>query len=69
VRLRLYDTNPYLRDSALRERMVFKSVASSSAIEGIQAPFRDMAQKKNGKSAPDREIKLNGNSRSHRFKP
>lgn len=68
MRLKLYDTNPYLRDSALRERMVFRSVASSSAIEGIQAPFRDMAQKKNVKSGPDCKIKLNGNNRS-RFKP
>lgn len=32
--------NPYLRDPAMRERTVFKSVASSSAIEGIRAPFQ-----------------------------
>lgn len=36
---RLPATNPYLRDPAMRERMVFKSVATSSAIEGIRAPF------------------------------
>jgi hypothetical protein len=33
--------NPYLRDPAMRERMVVKSsVATSSAIEGIRVPFR-----------------------------
>jgi len=40
---KLIDTNPYLRDPVQRERSVFKSVASSSAIEGIRAPFRDLA--------------------------
>ena len=34
--------NPYLRDPAVRERAVFTSVSSSSAIEGIHAPFRRM---------------------------
>ena len=37
---KLSKTNPYLRDPVLRERAVLKSVASSSAIEGIHAPFR-----------------------------
>jgi hypothetical protein len=32
-------TNVYMRDPARRERSIFKSVASSSAIEGIRAPF------------------------------
>jgi len=40
MRSKLSTSNPYLRDSTLREAMVFKSVASSSAIEGIRAPFR-----------------------------
>jgi len=40
MRSKLSTSNPYLRDSDLREAMVFKSVASSSAIEGIRAPFR-----------------------------
>lgn len=35
--------NPYLRNPIRRARMVLKSVASSSAIEGIRAPFRKMA--------------------------
>lgn len=32
--------NPYLREPAMRERTVLKSVATSSAIEGIRAPFQ-----------------------------
>ena len=41
---KLSTANPYLRDPVLREGMVFRSVASSSAIEGIHAPFRRMAR-------------------------
>ena len=41
-------TNPFMRDPAVRERTLLKSVASSSAIEGIRAPFRKTAPK--GKS-------------------
>ena len=37
---KLSHTNPYLRDRATRERGVFTSVSSSSAIEGIRAPFK-----------------------------
>jgi hypothetical protein len=40
---KLINTNPWLRDPVQRERSVLKSVASSSAIEGIRAPFRDLA--------------------------
>ena len=36
-------TNRFLKDPALREKMVLKSVASSSAIEGIRAPFKAAA--------------------------
>jgi len=53
----LVNTNPYLRDPVQRERAVFKSVASSSAIEGIRAPFRDSAlgrSPKPGKSGTTR---------------
>ena len=32
--------NPYLRDPVVRQRNVFTSVSSSSAVEGIHAPFR-----------------------------
>jgi hypothetical protein len=37
---KLSSTNRYLRDPAVRERTVVKSVATSSAIEGIRAPFK-----------------------------
>lgn len=32
-------TNRYLRDPAVREKTVIRSVATSSAIEGIRTPF------------------------------
>ena len=38
-------TNRFLKDPVLRERMVLKSVASSSAIEGIRAPFKTVTRK------------------------
>lgn len=37
---KLTDVNPYLRDPIKRERAVLKSVASSSAIEGIRVSFK-----------------------------
>ena len=43
VNSKLCNVNPYLRDPALRERMVFTSVATSSAIEGVHAPFKTLA--------------------------
>lgn len=56
---KLIDTNPYLRDPVQRKRSILKSVASSSAIEGIRAPFRDLAaetvaSRKPGKSGKPR---------------
>ncbi len=39
---KLSASNPYLLDTITRDRMVFNSVASSSAIEGIHAPFKQM---------------------------
>lgn len=36
-------SNRHIRDPDARERLVFRSVASSSAIEGIRAPFKDKA--------------------------
>ena len=42
--------NPYLPEPAIRERAVLKSVATSSAIEGIRAPFRRAT---NGAQKPD----------------
>jgi hypothetical protein len=40
---KLSKTNPYLRNSAGRV-LIRKSVASSSAIEGIRAPFREVSK-------------------------
>ena len=37
---KLTSANPYLRDPKMRKRLVFISVASFSAIEGIHAPFK-----------------------------
>ena len=37
---KLTSANPYLRDPKVRERTVVASVATSSAIEGIRAPFK-----------------------------
>ena len=42
VKSKLSASNPYLRNPAKRARAVLKSVASSSAIEGIHAPFKKM---------------------------
>lgn len=36
-------TNRYLKDTEVRRKLIFKSVASSSAIEGIRAPFKQIA--------------------------
>jgi hypothetical protein len=41
---KLSTANPYLRDPVARRRSVFASVASSSAIEGIHAPFKQAAK-------------------------
>lgn len=43
---KLSKTNPHLRDPVARERAILKSVASSSAIEGIRAPFRESSTAK-----------------------
>ena len=39
---KLSSANPYLRDPIIRKQTVFKSVSSSSAIEGIHAPFKQL---------------------------
>lgn len=39
---KLSTVNPYLRDPIVRKRTVFTSVSSSSAIEGIRAPFKQL---------------------------
>ncbi len=40
VKSKLSATNPYLRDPEKRERAVLRSVASSSAIEGIHVQLK-----------------------------
>ena len=42
---KLTDTNPYLRDPIERSRLVLRSVAGSSAIEGIHHPFKKPTSK------------------------
>ena len=42
---KLITDNIYLRDPTVRERLVFTSVASSSAIDGTRAPFKVLAGK------------------------
>lgn len=37
---KLSSANTYMRDPAVRQDSVRRSVATSSAIEGIRAPFR-----------------------------
>lgn len=56
---KLSATNRYLRDPAQRERAVVRNVATSSAIEGIRAPFKRDARSgvfslKNGASPKKR---------------
>lgn len=45
----LASVNRYLRDAAVRRKLIFKSVASSSAIEGIRAPFKKVVAAKKSK--------------------
>ena len=47
---KLTDTNPYLRDPVERARMILRSVASSSAMEGIHHPFKKAARKSGKRS-------------------
>jgi len=53
---RLSDTNPYLRDPAVRERMVIKSVVTSSAIDGIRVSFEASRQGRRKLSARKRRV-------------
>ena len=63
---KLSHTNPYLRDRAARERGVFASVASSSAIEGIHAPFKTASRSGKLVSAGDKAIPRNPITRAKR---
>jgi len=59
---KLSTANPYLRDPAVRQGSVYQSVASSSAIEGIRAPFRKTSDAA-VKHAPGVRSKSNGKAR------
>jgi hypothetical protein len=48
---KLASTNRYLKDAVVRRKLILKSVASSSAIEGIRAPFKKVAAKKAARAA------------------
>ena len=39
----LIETNPYLKDKAMREKLVSRSVRTSCGVEGIKAASRDVA--------------------------
>jgi hypothetical protein len=53
---KLTDANPYLRDPVERARLVLRSVAESSAVEGIHHPFKKLL-KKSGNCAAKRPKK------------
>lgn len=53
---RLSSANPYLRDPAVRERTVLTSVATSTAIEGIRAPFRPVVKAAVGSNVPRQPV-------------
>ena len=63
---KLSHTNPYLRDRAARARGVFASVASSSAIEGIHAPFKTASLSGKFVSVGDKAIPRNSITRAKR---
>ena len=63
---KLSHTNPYLRDRAARERGVFTSVASSSAIEGIHAPFKAASLSGKFVSVGDKAMPRNSITRAKR---
>jgi len=48
----LIETNPYLKDPAMREKLLKRSVASSTAIEGVHAAVKKaLGLEKKGPSA------------------
>jgi len=52
---KLSSTNPFLRDRGVRERTVIRSVANSSAIEGIRAVFKRRAKTSAGRVKPSQK--------------
>ncbi len=54
----LIETNPYLKDAAMREKLVTRSVVTSCGVEGVKIDFRKMShieikQKRNEKVQRD----------------
>ena len=50
---KLTSANPYLRDPKVRERTLVASVSTSSAIEGIRAPFKQALSASGSLRAPN----------------
>lgn len=48
---KLSSANAFMRDPAVRQRSVLRSVATSSAIEGIRAPFKAATNKSAGRAS------------------
>lgn len=57
MKSKLSATNPYLRDPVKRERAVLKSVASSSAVEGIRVTLKDLRNGLGKPAAPKARVK------------
>jgi len=57
MKSKLSATNPYLRDPDKRERAVLKSVASSSAIEGISVVLKGPRNGLGKPAAPKARVK------------
>jgi hypothetical protein len=53
---KLSESNPYLRDRKVRERMVIKSVVTSSAIDGIRVSFEGPRQRTRKLSTRKRRV-------------
>ena len=57
MKLKLSATNPYLRDPLKRERALFESAVSSSAIEGIRVPLKGLRNGPGKLDGPKARIK------------
>jgi hypothetical protein len=66
---KLSAANPYLRDPIVRRRTVLASVSSSSAIEGIHAPFKRAAATSKSGSAASTQASIAPRRRVTRPKP
>lgn len=50
-------TNKHLSSAAKREKAVHLTISTSSAVEGIYAPFRKQTRAGSGKAAPGKASK------------